>query len=117
MKHAIWVGALLCLVLGGSVAEAAPALDTASTAAAIRAARLIGATEVPEAAIHLELARQELERADDLNGGGQRKRAQSYVARAEADANLAIVLYRKAVEQTAAEAAVERVQQLRLENQ
>jgi len=92
-------------------------LQVEAPAAAIRSAEELGAGEVPQAALHLQLAKEEMEAAAVLHEKGQEEEAESLLKRAEADAELAVVLSRADAEKKDAEAAVERVRVLRAENQ
>jgi superfamily I DNA/RNA helicase len=82
----------------------------------IRAAEEAGAAKVPQASLHLQLAKEELEVAKGLAAKGKKEKAESMLLRSEADAELAAVLARGDAEKAEARAAVERVRQLRQEN-
>lgn len=92
------------------------ALHTESSSAAIRTAEEVGASDVPKASLHLQLAREQMETASKLHDDGKREEASSLLLRAEADAELAIALSNASAEKTEAEAAIERVRKLRAEN-
>jgi hypothetical protein len=83
----------------------APLRSTEASTSGIRAAEEVGAPAVPRAALHLQLAKEELDK----------DQASSLLLRAEADAELAVALSREATEGSEARAAVERVHQLRQE--
>lgn len=91
-------------------------LRTESSSAAIRAAEEVGANDVPTAALHLQLARESLDKAKNLQKDGDKNQATSMLTRAEADAELAVVLSREDGEKAQAKEAIERVRQLRLDN-
>ncbi len=91
-------------------------LHTEVESAAIRSAEEVGAGEVPRAALHLQLAKEHLAAATVLHEKGDTEEAESMLLRAEADAELAVVLSRQEAEKQDAEAAVERVRVLRAEN-
>ena len=91
-------------------------LRTEASTSGIRAAEEVGATKVPRAALHLQLAREELEKARRLSADGESERAASLLLRSEADAELAVALSREDNEKVEARAAVERVRQLRVDN-
>ena len=93
-----------------------PALRTESSTSGIRAAEEVGAENVPRAALHLQLAKEELERARALAASGEKDRASSLLLRAEADAELAVALSREDAEKSEARAEVARVRQLRQDN-
>ena len=94
----------------------APPLRTEKSTSGIRAAEEVGAAKVPQASFHLQLAKEELELAKSLSAKGEKEEASSMLLRAEADAELAIVLSREDAEKTEANAARERVRQLRQDN-
>ena len=87
-----------------------------SSAAAIRAAEEVGAARVPQAALHLQLAKEQSDRAAKMIEDGEREEASLVLTRAEADANLALALARNAHEQHQAQAAGERVRALKMQN-
>lgn len=92
-------------------------LRTEASSSGIRAAEEAGAAQVPQAALHLQLAKEELADAKALSGKGEKEQAASMLLRAESDAELAVVLSHKDDEKSEARAAVERVRQLRKDNQ
>ena len=91
-------------------------LGTESTESSIRAAEEVGAAKLPQAALHLQLAKEELERANQLFEKGKKEQAESMLLRADADAELAITLSHGDAEKQEAELALERVRKLRQEN-
>lgn len=91
-------------------------LDTEMSVAFIRSAEELGATTVPRAAVHLQLAKEELEAAAALDAEGDTRRAGSLLRRAEADAELAIALSRADADKQAAAAAMARVRDLQSQN-
>ena len=103
----------LALFLG---CASAPPLRTEASKSEIRAAEEAGAANVPQASLHLQLAKEELELAKGLAAKDEKKKAASMLLRAEADAELSIVLSHGDAEKLEAIAAVERVRQLRQDN-
>jgi len=91
-------------------------LHTETSTSGIRAAEEVGAPKVPGAALHLQLAKEELERAKILAASGEKDQASSLLRRAEVDAELAVALSREDAEKSEARAAVNRVRQLRQDN-
>lgn len=89
---------------------------TEASAAGIRVAEEAGASEIPQAALHLQLAKEQLGRAKKLLAKGQKERAVSLLMRAEADAELAIALSREDAEAMEASAEMERVHELKENN-
>ncbi len=91
-------------------------LRTEASTSGIRAAEEVGAADVPRAALHLQLAKEELERARSIATSGDKKQAASQLLRAEVDAELAVALSKEDAEKSEALAAIERVRQLRKDN-
>ena len=117
MKNTSLFGSLLLVAVATGCATAPPVDErTIATSAAIRAAGEVGAARVPRAALHLQLAREELGKAAALSANNEKNRAASLLLRAEADAELAVVLSREDAERSEAASAVERVRQLRQSN-
>jgi hypothetical protein len=115
MRHVWMVGSLIFVALVAGCASQ-PALRTEASTSAIRAAEEVGANGVPRASLHLQLAKEELDRAKGLADGGKKDEAASQLLRAEADAELAVMLSREQAEKTEAAQAVERVRQLQNDN-
>ena len=117
MKKAISLTILmvvgLALFLG---CASAPPLRTEASTSGISAAEEAGAAKVPQASLHLQMAKEELELAKGLSAKGEKKKAASMLLRAEADAELAVALSRGDAEKSEARAAIERVHQLRQDN-
>jgi outer membrane murein-binding lipoprotein Lpp len=91
-------------------------LRTEASTSGIRAAEEVGAAKIPQASLHLQLAKEELELAKGLAAKGEKKEAASMLLRAEADAELAVALSRGDAEKSEAQSAVERVRILRQDN-
>jgi hypothetical protein len=109
------VGVTFCGTLAGCGAPI-PTERLQSSAAAIRAAEEVGADRVPQAQLHLQLAKEQSDRAKKMIGDGDREEARFVLARAEADANLALALARDAHEQHEAQVASDRVTSLKTQN-
>jgi outer membrane murein-binding lipoprotein Lpp len=120
MKHVSKIGIMVfavAVVATAIVAGCANApLRTEASTSGIRAAEEAGAAKVPQASLHLQLAKEELELAKGLAAKGEKEEAASMLLRAEADAELAVVLSHGDTEKSEAMAAVERVRQLRQDN-
>ncbi|HIJ86795.1 MAG TPA: DUF4398 domain-containing protein [Desulfuromonadales bacterium] len=120
MKYVSRIGMTLlavAVVATGLIAGCANVpLRTEKSTSNIRAAEEAGAATVPQASLHLQLAKEELEAAKKLSAKGDKEEARSMLTRAEADAELAITLSHKDTEKTEAREAVERVRQLRKDN-
>ena len=116
MRYVLATGALLLVMVVIGCASSSPALRTESSTSAIRAAEEVGANQVPQASLHLQLAREELSRAQALADKGEKDEAASQLLRAEADAELAIVLSKEQAEKSEAVQAMDRVRQLQNNN-
>jgi len=116
MRQILMIGSLVCLAVAAGCSSSNPPLRTESSSSAIRAAEEVGANEVPRAALHLQIAKEELDKANKLAEMGEKDRAASMLQRAEADAELAILLSREQAERSEAVQAMERVRQLQNAN-
>ncbi len=91
--------------------------NTESSTSAIRAAEELGATKIPNASYYLQLAKEELEGARELAANSKKVQATSLLWRANADAELAVLLSHEDVEKNEAKDAVNKVRQLQKDNQ
>jgi Domain of unknown function (DUF4398) len=82
-----------------------PTQRLASTQAAVRAAKEVGAKDVPQAQLHAQLAEEQVQQANKLMEDGENERADQVLRRAQADAELAVALAREAEAQRQAEGA------------
>ena len=87
----------------GCMSAAPPTRARTETTAAIRAAREVDAMSTPRAAYHLELAEEQLTRAEALIRAGRMAEAEGMLLRAQSDAELAIFLTREAALEAEAE--------------
>ncbi len=97
MKLSFDRAAITVLALGSFAASAcasypAPNAKVASSQAAVRAAQESGARSVPQAALHLKLAEEQLQNAKNLISDEKNERAEYVLLRAQSDAELAIAL-------------------------
>ena len=93
MRNTVLGCAAACLVAcGGGYPE--PKEAQVSTAAAVRSASEVGADRDPTATLHLKYAKDESEEATRLIANGDNHRAEMMLARARADAELALMLAR-----------------------
>jgi hypothetical protein len=92
---------------------AAPNEKAQSSSAAIRAAEEVGATHTPEAALHLQLAKEQYEYAQHLPNPDDKARVDRLLRRAQVDAELALALARSDDDKTQAQAAIEKVKTLK----
>lgn len=114
MNKPLFPALLVSLLLGASACAARPPLHTDASVTAIHTAEALGAAEVPQAAFHLDLAKQALVTATELHADGRVTAARSYIQRAQADAELALALSRADAERTAALEAVAKLHALQL---
>lgn len=104
MRNVLAACAAACLVAcGGHYPE--PREAEVSTAAAVRSASEVGAEKDPQATLHLKYAQDQSEDAKKLIANGDNKRAEMMLARARADAELALMLARAHTEETEATSA------------
>ena len=117
MRHVnMLAGSVLFITLIAGCGSSEAVNNEASTSA-IRAAEEVGAADVASASLYLQLAKEELENAKGLAAKGEKEEAESMLLRAEADGELAVALSRSDADKTEATKAIERVRQLREENQ
>jgi len=109
----VFIAAITAGIVG---CASAPPLRTEASTSGIRAAEEVGAPSVPRASLHLQLAKEELERAKKFDAAGEKEQGASMLLRAQADAELAVALSRENAERLEAQAAVARVSQLRQDN-
>jgi len=101
---------ILVLLIGAGCASApVPSDRVAASEASIRAAEEVGAPGVPPAALHLQLAREQVEVARELIRQHRNERARYMLLRAEADAELALSLAREHAVQADAQRALDQV--------
>jgi hypothetical protein len=108
-----WTGLVALSTFVGCAAPPVPAEKLASAEAGIRAAAEVGAEGVPQAALHLKLARDQVDQAKGLVQRGDRDRATVVLDRAEADAALSLALARESAARAEAAAVLAQVQSLR----
>ena len=117
MRHVnMLAGSVLFIALMAGCGSNETVNNEASTSA-IRAAEEVGAADVASASLYLQLAKEELENAKGLAEKGEKEEAESMLLRAEADGELAVALSRSDADKKQATQAIERVRQLREENQ
>ena len=122
MEHVSKIGVMTIAIAFAATAFVAGCatnapLRTEATTSGISAAKESGAAEVPQASLLLQLAKEQLELARELAAKGKQEEAESMLLRAEADAELALVLSREEAQKVEALAALERVRKLRNDNQ
>lgn len=103
------VGGVLSACGGTHLTQA----KVSSVEAAVRAAEEVGAPALPQAALHLQLAKEQTENAQRLDKVGEGQAADLELTRALADAELAIQLAQTDRERLNAEAAWVKVKESR----
>ena len=89
-----------------------PSLGAEDSSGAIRAAEEVGAARNPEAALHLQLAKEQFEHARRLTSLDDRPTSMRLLQRARADADLSLALTRESTEKLEAQAALEKIKTL-----
>jgi hypothetical protein len=109
----------IALAIGGVVGVSSctsapvPHAKVASSQAAIRAAHETGSRDIPQAALYLKLAEEQLEQAKRLIQNDETERASYVLSRAEADAELAVALSRAERSKAKAGTALDNVRAVR----
>jgi len=119
MKHikiAILAGSLLTGLFIAGCGSNSVVVDEESTTSSIGAAEEVGATDISTASLYLQLAKEELVKAQTFAENGEKEKAESMLLRASADGELAVALSRSDTDKREAADAIERVKQLRLEH-
>jgi hypothetical protein len=103
------LSALILTVMAACASTPVPTESMAASTAAARSAEEVGARDVPSAALHLQLAQEQIDLARKLMKDNQNDRAHYVLMRAEADAELALVEAREQNMRTDAQHAVDQV--------
>lgn len=99
--------ALFLAACGSSIPP--PSDRLASAEAAARSARELGADKEPKAQLHLKLATEQIDQAKKLMTDGDNRRADLVLQRANADAELSVMLAKENNAKQEASAAQEKV--------
>ncbi len=91
-------------------------VDEELTTSSIRAAEEVGATDISSASLYLQLAKEELEKAQVFAKNGDKEEAESMLLRASADGELAVALSRSDTDKKESMDAIDRVKKLRQDN-
>jgi hypothetical protein len=105
--------ALLTAVAGCGATTPPPTARVASTEAAIRGAREVGAQSVPNASLHLKLSEEQAAKAKTAIAADENAAADLMLQRAQADAELALALTRENTAQAEAKVSTDQVAQAR----
>jgi len=103
--------ASLLMACGSSVAPPSDRLSSAE--AASRSAKELGANNDPKAQLHLKLATEQIDQAKKLMADGDNKRAELILQRANADAELSVMLAKEANAKTEADKAQQTVKKIK----
>ena len=95
-----------CATTQSGPVVAVPSLGAEDSAGAIRAAEEVGAAHSPEAALHLELAKEQFEHSRHLTKPDDRPEATRLLLRARADADLSLALTRENTQTLETQAAL-----------
>jgi hypothetical protein len=95
VRSAQVVAGILGLVCSGCGGAPPPDQRLTESQAAVRAAQEVGAESVPQSALHLKLAQEQVDKSRRLMGDGDNEEADLTLQRAQADAELAIALARE----------------------
>ena len=104
---------LAAAVLAGCASYPVPVHRLAEAEGTARAAQQLGAESVPQAQLHLRLAREGIATAQGLIGNGENKRADYVLIRAQTDAELALAEAREQVARNEAKATLDQIAALR----
>jgi len=108
------VASLFAGLLAMGCATATPSTEkTASSSASIRAAEEVGASHDPNAALYLQLAKEEFGHAKALTHPDDKERADRLLVRAQADAELSLALARSESEKAEAAGEIEKLKSLK----
>jgi hypothetical protein len=99
-----------CTLLGACASSPAPTRQLADSQAAVRVASELGSTDVPEAALHVQMAKDRIARAESLSRKGDNDDATRLLEEAKADADLAVALTREQLAENEAQAAQRQLQ-------
>jgi len=99
--------------VSGCASTPQPTEKLTSSEAAIRGATEVGAPQVPQAALHLQYAQEQVAQARVLMKNGDNERAGLLLMRAQADAELALALARENATKAEAQKAMDEAKALR----
>ncbi len=101
-----------CATTNPTPVAAVPSLGAEDSSGAIRAAEEVGAAHNPQAALHLELAKEQFEHARKLTSPDDEAMSTRLLLRARADADLSLALTRESTKKVEAQAALDKVKTL-----
>jgi len=113
-----WVATPIVAICAMACASAPPpTARMASTQAAVRAAKEVGAERVPQADLHLKLAEEQVGKAKQMIDYGENERADFLLQRANADAELGLAMAREDVTRSQANRVIEQTRTIIRGNQ
>ncbi len=116
MKIAILALTILFGIVIAGCGSSPAVVDKETSTSAISAAEVVGAADIPSASLYLQLAKEELVKAQGLAEQGDKEQADSMLLRSQTDGELALALSRSDTDKKEATKAIERVQQLQQDN-
>jgi hypothetical protein len=116
IRIAIIVGSFFTGLLVAGCGSSPAVVDEESTTSSIRAAEEVGASDISSASLYLQLAKEELVKAQTFAENGDKEKAESMLLRASADGELAVALSRSDTDKKEAMDAIDRVKKLRQDN-
>ena len=116
IKIALLVGSFLTGLLIAGCGSSPAVVDQESTTSSIRAAEEVGASDISSASLYLQLAKEELVKAQNFAENGDKEEAESMLLRASVDGELAVALSRSDTDKKEAMDAIDRVKKLRQDN-
>lgn len=116
IKVTILAGALLFAIVSAGCGSSPAVVDKEASTSSIRAAEEVGASGISSASLYLQLAKEELAKAQGFAENGDKEQAESMLTRAQTDGELAVALARSDTDKKEAADAIDRVQQLRQDN-
>lgn len=108
------LGTLALVTIAGCGGSFPPPSEKLSSAeAASRSAKELGAEKDPKAALYLKYANEQIEQAKALIASGDNRRADEILARANADAELAVQLAKENTTRAEANEVIEKVKAMK----
>jgi hypothetical protein len=109
--------AILLFVITGCGGSSLPPAAVVNAQSSISAAAAVGAEQHPQAALHLKMARDQVKLAQRLRSDGEDERARLVLERADADAEMALMIVHEAEASAIARNAQAEVESLEARNQ
>jgi hypothetical protein len=109
-----WIAVpIVAAFAAGCASTDMPVAELARTQAAIRAASEVHAERIPRAALHVKMARDQLDTAKRYIANGEGDEASAALDRAELDAELAVMISKQEQSRQKTDAIRERIANLR----